>query len=41
MAAPDVIVNLGGTVPAGVQGAESIIEIIDSEPVRRQNGRTR
>ena len=40
-APPDVIVNLGAAVPAGVQSAESVIEIIDAEPTRRQNGRVR
>ena len=39
--APDVIVNLGAAVPAGAPAAESVIEIIDADPARRQNGRTR
>jgi DNA polymerase III subunit chi len=38
---PDVIVNLGAALPAGVQAAASVIEVIDAEPARRQNGRAR
>ena len=40
-AAPDVLLNLGSTVPAAAAQAGRILEIIDSEPARLQAGRER
>jgi len=38
---PDLVVNLGTTLPAAAQSAEAVIEVIDSEPARLQQGRAR
>ena len=40
-AATDVLLNLGSTVPPAAAQAGRILEIIDSEPARRQAGRER
>jgi len=38
---PDVLVNLGSSVPAEAARCDSVIEIIDSDATRRQAGRVR
>jgi DNA polymerase-3 subunit chi len=38
---PDLIVNLGSTLPAGVQDVAGVMEIIDADPARRTSGRAR
>jgi DNA polymerase-3 subunit chi len=40
-AAPQVIVNLAAELPGGIDQAVRIVEIIDSDPARRQAGRAR
>ena len=40
-AAPQLIVNLAAGLPGGIDQALRIVEIIDSDPARRQAGRAR
>jgi DNA polymerase-3 subunit chi len=39
--APQLIVNLAAALPAGLDQATRIVEIVDSDPARRQAGRAR